>query len=229
MSSDLYLDLLKSSLLGEVPVSSLPSFEHFEQDAVTMIGRARLDNLHSAMDTVLREGVPGHFIEAGVWRGGACIFMRGLLKAHGVHDRSVFVADSFAGLPEPDAAYPQDAKSTHHLDECLRVSLDTVRRNFEVYRLLDDQVQFVCGWFKYTLPMLAGFDFAIIRLDGDMYGSTMEALTALYPRLSKGGFCIIDDYGLEACRAAVDDYRAANKIDTPLERIDWTGVYWRKP
>ena len=221
----LYIELLKKSLLGEVPVSSNPPFEHFERDAVTMIGRDRLENLHGAMNTVLDDKIPGHVIETGVWRGGACIFMRGLLKDRGVHDRSVFVADSFRGLPEPE--YLQDADSKHHLDECLMVSEQTVQRNFAAYDLADDQVQIVPGWFKDTLPPL-DFPFAIIRLDGDMYGSTMEALNALYPRLSKGGFCIIDDYGLEACRKAVDDYRAEHRINAPLERIDWTGVYWRK-
>ena len=225
--TDAYLELLKRSLLGEVPRSSLPPFEHFNQDAVTMIGRARLDNLHMAMDTVLKENVPGHFIETGVWRGGACIFMRGLLKARGIHDRSVFVADSFNGLPPPDPQYPDDKDSTHHLDECLRVSLDTVVNNFRDYDLLDDQVQFVPGWFKNTIPYI-GHNFAVIRLDGDMYSSTMDALTALYPRLSKGGFCIIDDYGLNACKAAVDDYLRDFRIAASLERIDWTGVYWRK-
>lgn len=223
-----YLELLKSSLLGEVPVSSLPPFEHFNQDAVTMIGRARLEQLHAAMDTVLRENIPGHFIETGVWRGGACIFMRGLLRARGIHDRSVFVADSFCGLPPPDPKYPADKDSTHHLDQCLNVSLDTVRRNFEAYGLLDEQVKFVKGWFKDTLPWLPKEPLALIRLDGDMYESTMTALRILYPALSKGGYCIIDDYGLNACKAAVDDYRAEHRINTPMERIDWTGVYWRK-
>lgn len=226
MSADLYLNLLKSSLLGEVPPSSLPPFEHFNQDAVTMIGRARLNQLHEAMDTVLREGVPGHFIETGVWRGGACIFMRGLLKARGVTGRYVYVADSFNGLPPPE--HPQDAESTHHLDECLRVPHEVVRRNFELYGLLDDRVYFLPGWFKDTLPILGENIFALIRLDGDMYGSTMDALTALYPLLSKGGYCIIDDYGLKACHLAVDDYRYAHGITGPIEQIDWTGVYWRK-
>lgn len=222
-----YIDLLKKSLLGEVPIPHLPPYEHFHQDAVTMIGRARLENLESAMSAVLLENIPGHFIETGVWRGGACIFMRAMLAVCAVHTRSVFVADSFCGLPPPDAAYPADANSKHHIDECLMVSQDAVRANFEAYGLLDDQVQFVPGWFKDTLPAL-DHGFALIRLDGDMYGSTMDALTALYPKLSRGGYCIIDDYGLNACKAAVIDYRYANGINVPIERIDWTGVYWRK-
>ena len=70
--------------------------------------------------------------------------------------------------------------------------------------------------------------FAVIRLDGDMYSSTMDAMQALYPRLSPGGFCIIDDYALKGCREAVDDYRKEHGIIEPLENVDWSGVFWRK-
>jgi hypothetical protein len=67
-----------------------------------------------------------------------------------------------------------------------------------------------------------------MRLDGDMYGSTMESLTALYPRLVSGGYCIIDDYDLAGCRQAVDDFRTKEGIREPLHKIDWTGRFWRK-
>ena len=78
----------------------------------TMIGIKRLDQLQECAETVLRRGVPGDFIEAGAWRGGATIFMRGVLKAHNVTDRTVWVADSFEGLPPPDPKYAADAGST---------------------------------------------------------------------------------------------------------------------
>lgn len=67
-----------------------------------------------------------------------------------------------------------------------------------------------------------------MRLDGDMYESTTDALNALYPKLSKGGFCIIDDDALRECRMAVEDFRAQNSIAIPIIEIDWTGRYWRK-
>ena len=71
---------------------------------------------------------------------------------------------------------------------------------------------------------------AVLRLDGDMYESTWQALTSLYPKLSPGGFVIVDDYGaIPACRSAVDAYRVEFGISEPLTEIDWTGVYWRKP
>src|ERR1039457_663209 len=78
--------------------------------ADTMIGLKRLDNLQNCIETVLKDNVPGDMIETGVWRGGGSIFMRAVLKAYGSTGRTVWVADSFEGLPEPDAAkYPLDA------------------------------------------------------------------------------------------------------------------------
>ena len=197
--------------------------------AHTMIGMARLDNLQSCVERALADGVPGDLIETGVWRGGASIFMRAVLAAHGVTDRRVFVADSFAGLPPPDAEkYPHDRGDKHFKQTFLAVSRREVEENFRAYGLLDEQVVFLEGWFKDTLPAAPIERLAVMRLDGDMYGSTIEALEALYPKLSPGGFCVVDDYALAGCRRAVDDFRAANRIESPVERIDWSGVFWRK-
>ena len=94
--------------------------------------------------------------------------------------------------------------------------------------MLFRSVVFLKGWFKDTLPRAPIERLAVLRLDGDMYGSTMDALDNLYPKLSGGGFCIVDDYALPACRQAVDDYRARHGIGAPLLEVDWTGRYWRK-
>jgi O-methyltransferase len=195
-----------------------------------MIGSRRLKALQEAVEQVLADDIPGDLIETGVWRGGACIMMRGVLAAYGVRDRTVWVADSFAGLPAPDAArYPADAGDAHHTWSALAVSEADVRENFRRYGLLDDQVRFLVGWFRDTLPTAPIERLAVLRLDGDMYGSTSEALNALYPRLSDGGFCIVDDYGaVEGCRRAIEDYRGAHRINDPLIKIDGAGVYWRK-
>jgi O-methyltransferase len=194
----------------------------------TMVGRARLDNLQECIEHVVDAGVPGDLIETGVWRGGASIFMRGVLRALEVTDRSVWVADSFRGLPPPSADVPADAGDEHHLVPELAVSVETVRENFRRYGLLDDRVVFLEGWFRDTLPALGAERWAIIRLDGDMYESTMDALESLYPRLSAGGFVIVDDGALPACRAAVDDFRGRNAITEPLQAIDWTGLFWQR-
>lgn len=196
--------------------------------AHTMIGMKRLDNLQYCIETVLQEGIAGDLIETGVWRGGATIFMRAVLAAYGVDDRRVFVADSFEGLPKPDAAHLADAGDQHHTITYLAVTREEVEDNFRKYDLLDDQVVFLQGWFKDTLPAAPIEKLAILRVDGDMYASTMDALDCLYPKLSVGGFCIIDDYCLEGCRTAVDEFRKQHGIKSELKIIDFAGVFWRK-
>ena len=243
-TKDLYLDLLKRCLTNMIYQDSnttrgkrLP-FEFARRAegrdwpdvAHTMIGIKRLDALHYCVEDVLERGVPGDFIETGVWRGGAAIFMRGALKARGVTNRVVWAADSFEGLPPPDAAkYPQDANYKFNEYKQLAVSLEEVQSNFGRYGLLDDQVRFLKGWFRDTLPNAPVGRLAILRLDGDLYESTIDALTHLYPKLQKGGYAIIDDYGdVLACKQAVEDYRAAHGITEDIIPIDWTGAFWRK-
>jgi len=198
--------------------------------AHTMIGNQRMANLRILTEYVIKNDIPGDLIETGIWRGGACIFMRAILKAYGVTDRIVWCADSFEGLPEPDTAhFPQDASSDHHTYEALMVTLESVQSNFVKYDLLDEQVKFLKGWFKDTLPGAPIERLSILRLDGDMYESTTEALTYLYDKLSPRGFVIIDDYGvLPACRAAVQDFRNPRGINDPILDIDGVGVYWQK-
>jgi O-methyltransferase len=198
--------------------------------AETMIGLSRLDQLQRAVETLLAEGIPGDLIETGTWRGGAAIFLRAVLKAHGDRSRIVWVADSFAGLPAPDGRYAQDDGSPHWLSNTvLAVPLAEVRQNFARYGLLDEQVRFLPGWFKDTLPRAPIERLALLRLDGDLYSSTMDALASLYPLLSPGGYAVIDDYGaLPECRQAVQDYRRVQGISEPMQSIDWSGVFWRK-
>jgi O-methyltransferase len=201
----------------------------FPPNVHTMIGPARLQNLRHLVETALRDRIPGHFIETGVWRGGACILMRAILKAQAITDRKVYCADSFAGLPRSDGRYRQDRHDRLYKFSELAVSVDEVRKNFDVYGLLDEQVVFLVGRFRDTLPTLTDERFAVIRLDGDMYESTMDALTHLYPRLSPGGFAIIDDYGpIQGCRTAVHDYLNAHKLSPEIVPVDVACVWWRK-
>lgn len=195
----------------------------------TMIGLRRMENLRTCAETVLADGITGDFIEAGVWRGGAGLLLRGILEAYGDRNRRVWLADSFEGVPPPDAdRYPLDAGDVNHMAEELAVSLEEVQGNFERYGLLDDQVRFVKGWFKDSLAGLADRKWALVRLDGDLYESTMDSLVNLYPQLQPGGFLIVDDYDFDNCRAAVEDYRHEHGISEPIERIDWLGAFWRR-
>lgn len=199
--------------------------------AHTMVGIDRLVNVRRLTQAVLDEDIPGDFIETGVWRGGCCILMRGILAVNEIRDRKVYVADSFAGVPPPRPdVYPADRDLRLDLSTELVVSLAEVKENFRRYGLLDDQVVFVEGLFSKTLPALDAGPFALVRLDGDLYESTYIALQCLYPKLSPGGFLVVDDYGvIPACRQAVDDYRAEHNIDAPINWIDRTGVWWRRP
>lgn len=239
-----YIDLMQRCLLGllyEDPAQDPWSDGAFNREqrlygrdwplrAHSMIGKLRMDNLGSAVEHVLSHAIPGDFIETGVWRGGACIFMRAILAAHGVRDRVVWCADSFAGLPKPNAAlYPADAGDEHHTHTQLAISLEEVRSNFERYGLLDEQVRFLKGWFKDTLCAAPIERLALLRLDGDMYESTMDALNALYAKVSVGGIVIVDDYGAVAsCKQAVADFRAEHHIDDPITDIDGIGAWWMK-
>lgn len=199
--------------------------------AHSMAGLKRLQNLRELTETVLNENIPGDLIETGVWRGGSCILMRGILSAYGDTGRTVIVADSFEGLPPPDPKrYPADKGDLLYTFSQLAISVDTVKANFSAYGLLDDQVRFLKGWFSNTLPTVRDRQFALLRLDGDMYSSTMDSLTNLYDQLSPGGFIIVDDYGaIPACKMAVDEFRSSRGIDAPITEVDWTGVWWRKP
>ena len=208
---------------GLISVWDLPQWP------LTMIGSRRLDNVESCMRSVLDADVPGDFIETGVWKGGTTIFMRGLLRAYGITDRRVYVADSFEGVPPPDAArYPDDRDMTFHLWPDLAVDLESVKGNFSRFGLLDDQVEFVKGWFRDSLPALRGHQWAVVRLDGDLYESTTDALENLYDGLVAGGWLIVDDYEIAACRKAVTDFRSARGITEPIVEIDANGVCWQK-
>jgi hypothetical protein len=201
----------------------------FSDVAHTMLSLKRLDNVQMCLETILREGIPGDIIETGVMRGGTVILMRAILKAYGVTDRVVWAADSFEGLPPPDPdKYPDDAGADWHLRPLTEVGVEHVKRNFERYGLFDNQVKFLPGWFRDTLPTAPVERLSLLRLDGDLYESTMDALVSLYSKLSVGGFIIIDDYNLPMCRKAVSDYRQRLGIDDEIVPIDDAGVYWRR-
>jgi O-methyltransferase len=227
--------LLKMILPQDVSCYKLMTQEERERglnwphQAQTMIGQKRLNNLQSCVENVIKNHVPGDLIETGVWRGGSVIFMRALLKAYGVKDRTVWVADSFEGLPKPNAAkYSADAGDRLYCVKELAVSLEQVKANFAAYGLLDDQVRFLKGWFKDTMPVAPIQKLAVLRLDGDLYESTIDVLKYLYPKLSVGGYLIVDDYVLTMCKKAVHDFRTEHNITEEIRDIDGIGVFWQR-
>lgn len=214
---------------GEFDAAAREEGHDWPADAETMVGLKRLANVRMCLENVLADGVPGDFIETGAWRGGTCIYARAILAAHGVTDRTVWVADSFEGLPPPDKKFEADAGDQHYTKIDLAISQEQVEENFRRYDLLDDQVRFLKGWFSDTLPTAPVEQISVLRLDGDMYSSTMDALEPLYDKLSPGGYVIVDDYyAVKACAMAIHDFRTARGIDDEMHQIDWASVYWRK-
>lgn len=238
-----YLDLMRDSLTGRLnqdpplPACKVDGYrEDFRENgwdwpsnAPSMIGAKRMNNLRNECERVIAAGVPGDFMEAGVWRGGACMMMRAVLKAYQITDRRVIAADSFAGLPPPSDGVAADAGADFHTYRDFAVSLEEVKAAFARYGLLDEQVVFLKGLFKDTLPNAPVETLAVLRLDADMYEGTMDSLVHLYDKLSPGGTLIADDYYLfDAHRQAVDEFRAAYRITDPIIQVDHFGGYWIK-
>jgi hypothetical protein len=238
-----YLNLMRDSLVGRLnedpplPACKVDGYQdEFRENgwdwpskAPSMIGAKRMNNVRNECERVLAAGVPGDFMETGVWRGGACMMMRAVLKAYQITDRRVIAADSFAGLPPPSEGIAADAGADFHTYMDFAVPLEEVKAAFARYGLLDEQVVFLEGLFKDTLPAAPVETLALLRLDGDMYESTMEGLVHLYHKLSSGGTLIVDDYYLfDAHRQAVDEFRAAHRITDPITQVDHFGGYWIK-
>lgn len=240
MSQQLYIELLKKCLTDYIYISNLEGSnkklsEHdiengttWPDRAHTMIGLKGLSNIEFCVKDILKNNIEGDFIETGVWRGGSSIFMKGLLKCHDDNIRKVFVADSFEGLPPPDPRYPADQHDILYRIKYLAVSKEQVEQNFKRYDLLDDNVIFIKGFFENSLPTAPIGKLALLRLDGDMYSSTIHVLENLYDKLSVGGYIIIDDYGLETCIKAVTDFRQKRGITEEIIKVDWTRAYWKK-
>lgn len=197
-------------LLRQLPESATEEGSFWPIDGHTMVGWKRLENVQACVETILAEGIEGDLLEAGVWRGGVAIFMKALLYAYGEDMRRVIVADSFAGFPNPRLEDREDRHWTvknSAAEAFMSVSEEEVRDNFSRYGLLDDKVVFLKGFFHETLPNAPIEKLALLRADADMYRSTMDILESLYDKLSPGGFCIIDDYAMSSCKAAVDEFR----------------------
>jgi hypothetical protein len=241
-----YLALVRYTVLNNFYAEGL--FTQTGQDydklpQMTMVGQMRLDNIQRLLEDAIARNVPGGFIEAGVWKGGSCAFGAAILKAYGKGDRKVFCADSFKGIPAPTAdgnngrpITNQDA-SSHSITVLNNNSREAVEANFKKLNL---KATFIEGYFKpalYDADVGGMFDdgFMVVRLDGDTYQSTWQAIEVLYPRLHKGGYLIIDDYtDWDGCRDAIFDYRAKHNITEPIlpvahpEGIQVRGAWWRK-
>lgn len=200
---------------------------------LTMLAPKILDNVEYCINECEKNNIEGDFVETGVWKGGAIILAYNLYKKSG-QKRKVYAYDSFEGLPKPNPEkYPIDEGDIHWTIRELAVSLEEVQENFKIFSELDDSVVFVKGWFKDTIPVNTIGKISVLRLDGDMYESTIDVLEHLYPKLSVGGFCIIDDFAHKGAKEAVMDYRRKHKITDEIITIDpdpkaYPSSYWIK-
>lgn len=230
--TNLYLELLKRALNnylylgGDIP---FPQFEisDFRSDGWTipessqphsLLASVKLNALQLLMFDVVSNNVPGDFLEAGIYKGGTAIFMRAFLKVHNISGKVVWAADSFEGIPQ--------TKKYKHVNDPVdkwadrwSAGYEEVLANFRRYDLLDEQVRFIKGYFSDSLPNAPFQRLSLARLDADSYESTMDALQSVYPKMSHGGYMIIDDWHLPSCRQAVIDFRKSMRISDPVQFI----------
>ena len=211
---------------GRMTVLNLRNMTDF---AYTMIGQRRMDNIEDCLDIIRSENIPGDLMETGVCRGGAVVFMAGYLKTYNMEDRKIWAADSFEGLPRPSAKEDSGYDFSKAKYPVLAISLEKVMEAFARYGLLFENLIFLRGWFRNTLPKAPVEKLALLRLDGDLYESTKDALENMYDKVVPGGFIIIDDYNVfEPCKRAVNEFREKRGIRDVLVTIDPSSVYWRK-
>lgn len=196
---------------------------------MTMTGSARLGNVKMLLEDVFQKKVQGDYIETGVWRGGSSIFARAVILVHNEGHRMSYVCDSFRGLPPGDKSlHPGDA----HWDGTpyLEVPAEIVAGNFRELGLLDPHVVFAKGFFNETMPPLATqvHSLAVMRLDGDMYESTVDVLYHMYDKLSIGGYVIMDDWFGFPARTACEDFFRVHGFNPQIVPIDGKAVYWKK-
>lgn len=155
----------------------------------------------------------------------------GIFQEQGVKNRKIWGYDSFEGLPPVNTeAFPADtAQYDISRYKALSVTQDQVRQLFQNWNVPMDDVNLVQGWFKDTLKNPEVQQIAALRLDGDYYESTIQALESLEPRVSDNGVIVIDDYeAFPGCKQAVDEYRAKKGIVDPIHNIDNIGCFWIK-
>ena len=241
LNRDAFLDLLKRAVTNYHYLGGTRSFENFravthydlEQAQwkieplarpLTLLTKLQLDLIERAVLSLEQRSVPGDYLEAGIWRGGVIIFMRAMLDAYGIKGRTVFAADSFAGIPKNVKAIddPVDGWSDRWV-----ASLEDVQQNIARFGLLDEQIRFVVGFFADSLKGLDKERFALIRLDSDSYESVETSLQYLYPLTSTGGIVIIDDWHLRGCQMAVRDYRDSFGIRDEIKVYEGN-AYWVK-
>lgn len=196
----------------------------------TMLPYLRLSKLAELADECNRQGIPGAFVQCGVWKGGSAA----VLESSAVEGaRSLWLLDSFSGCPDPG---PDDV-SVH--GEKGQAGVAAAKMEYVVGLLLDlgmnpirDDLWIVRGWFDKTIPFVSARvpRISLLHLDCDWYESTKVCMENLYPQVECGGFVFVDDLGYWlGARKAIKEYFALRGLEMPnLTWVDHTGAWWQK-
>ena len=208
-----------------------------EVRAWTMTSPERIFALIQAARYVSVNGIKGDIVECGVWKGGSmAAIARTLLRLEDT-TRHLYLFDTFAGMPEPtvnDVEYSGKHASEVMREEvgtrCDDAPLEVVQKVLYATGYPPERIHFVRGRVEQTIPASIPDSISLLRLDTDWYESTRHELIHLFPRLSKAGVIIVDDYGhWKGCRQACDEYFADHRVPILLNRIDYTGRIALKP
>jgi hypothetical protein len=205
----------------------------------TMTSMERMFALYAGCRYIVKDGIPGDFVECGVWKGGSAMMIAYTLLESGDSNRKIYLYDTFEGMSEPEDIdvdiIKRSARSLMNMDKekvthaWASIPEDEVRKNMLSTEYPDKNIFLIRGKVEETIPKKIPEKVSLLRLDTDWYASTKHELEYLYPRLSQSGILIIDDYGHWAgAKKAVDEY-FANKPLIFLNRIDYTGRILIKP
>ena len=181
---------------------------------------------------ILKQNIPGDFVECGAWRGGTAFLMAELLKQAGVHDRKVWLFDSFDGMPEVEeidgATAKAEANNPHSFlsPAKSKAPIDEVRRTANELGLAT-YTEFVKGWFAEALaPARSRMGpIALLHIDCDWYSSVRCCLENLYDQVADGGFIFLDDYyHYDGCTIAVHEFLSQRRLPYRIESIE--GKQW---
>jgi O-methyltransferase len=223
--------------LMDVNALELEIYEQIKPYTMTTVEKVLA--LVRSVEYLLRNQIPGDFVECGVWRGGSMMAVALALRAAGQTNRDLFLYDTFTGMSPPTAKDKRYDGTT--ASEIMAVggpgarvfayaSLEDVKANLTLTGYPAERIHFIQGRVEDTLPGMAPAGICMLRLDTDWYESTHHELVQLYPRLANNGVLIIDDYGhWRGSQQATDEYFRDLHPAPFLNRIDYSGRLAIKP
>jgi|VirMetMinimDraft_7_1064189.scaffolds.fasta_scaffold11732_6 O-methyltransferase len=185
-------------------------------------------NTIDMVNYIINNNIQGDIIECGVGGGGQIALIKSAL-ANRNETRNIIAFDSYEGIPFGIEAKDKEQAGIGKMDgmdgrlESTGItvhSLENVISNITECVGNVNDITFVKGWFQNTLPEYKPNKIALLRLDGDLYESTMVCLNHLFSSVAKGGVVIIDDYGLYGCKLACDEFFKSIKYKPKYIAID---------